>query len=155
VAVAEPVTPRYRLLESMRHYALRKLREDGNEEQCRRGHAEFFSKVAEDAAARFGVDSEESWHGRFEPDLDNFRSALEWLLRADPRLGARTIGNLKDFWYHCNLISEGLSRSQAMLAALDVDDDEALFPVLIAVGSLAWRAGDFRYSLSAGERALE
>ncbi|MBV8491209.1 MAG: hypothetical protein JO199_11835, partial [Candidatus Eremiobacteraeota bacterium] len=41
------------------------------------------------------------------------------------------------------------------LAALDVDDDEALFPVLVAVGSLAWRAGDFRFSLSAGERALE
>jgi predicted ATPase len=146
---------RYRLLESMRDYALRRLRErEGEEERTRRAHAEFFAARSAEADAAFGVESEEAWRACYEPDLGNFRAALVWALNADPALAAQMIGHLKEFWFHSNLIAEGLSRSQAVLAALELDHDHALLPVLLAVGTLAWRAGDFRYSLEAGERAL-
>lgn len=145
---------RYRMLESVRDYAIRRIRErEGEEERSRRAHAEFFAELSAAADAQFGVDSEEAWRARFEPDLGNFRAALTWSLTADPRLAATMIGHLKEFWFHSNVISEGLGRSQAVLAALEPDDDRALLPVLLAVGALAWRAGDFRHSLEAGERA--
>lgn len=145
---------RYRMLESIREYALLHLHESADEERTRRAHAAYFAEVSADAAARFGNDSEETWLARYEPDLDNFRAALDWSLRFDRDVAAPMLGNLKEYWFHSNLITEGLSRSQALLAALPLDDDRAL-PPLLAVATLAWRAGDNRTSFEAGQRALD
>jgi predicted ATPase len=144
---------RYRMLESLREYALLRLRETRDEERTRRQHASFFAGLAAQVATDFGTSPEDAWRARFEPDLDNFRAALTWAQIHEKALGASMLGNLKEFWFHANLITEGLSRSQVLLASLPLDDDRTLGP-LLAVSTLAWRAGETRTSLDASLRAL-
>jgi predicted ATPase len=143
---------RFRMLESMREYAWLRL-EARESEDLHRAHAQLFADLAEEASRAFGTVSEEVWLSRYELDTDNFRAALAWLQRRDMGLAATMLGNLKEFWFHSNLSSEGLSRSQVMVATLRLDDDRALGP-LLAVASLAWRAGENRTSHDAAERAL-
>jgi predicted ATPase len=153
IVSSEQPPGRYRMLESVREYALVRLRESADEENVRRKHAEFFAATAAQLAADFGVLSEESWRGRYEPDLDNFRAALSWSQRHEHAMAAVMLGNLKEFWFQENLISEGLSRSQVVLGSLPLDDDRALGP-LLSIAILAWRAGENRTSLDAALRAL-
>ncbi len=88
--------PRYRMLESIRQYAARTLREHGDADPTRSAYAAYYAELSAEAASRFGVDSEETWLARYEPDLDNFRSALEWALPAQPTLAATIVGNLSN-----------------------------------------------------------
>ncbi len=79
-AVADHVGPRFRMLEAIRLFALERLREAGEEPTARLKHAEYFTEAAAvlDALA-FGADPQ-VWLERQVVDLDNFRSALDWLL---------------------------------------------------------------------------
>lgn len=92
-------TGRFRLYESIRQYALQRLSEAGEHEEARRAHAELYENLGSTAAASFGTpgESEEVWFARYEPELDNFRAALDWALDADVHLAARMIGNLYEF----------------------------------------------------------
>lgn len=144
---------RFRMLETMREYAWLHL-EAREADEVHRAHAHYFADLAAQASTDFGAVSEEDWLERYEPDIDNFRAALSWMQRNDKGLAATMLGNLKEFWFHSNLSSEGLSRSQVIVASLRLDDDRALGP-LLAVASLAWRAGENRTSYEAAERALQ
>ncbi|HVA28937.1 MAG TPA: NB-ARC domain-containing protein [Candidatus Baltobacteraceae bacterium] len=145
---------RFRMLESVREYAIMRLGERGGENEVKHKHAAFFTELSGHVASDFGNCSEAEWRARYEPDLENFRAALSWAQVHDKGLASTMLGNLKEFWFHENLISEGLSRSQVVLASLPVDDDRAL-GALLAVATLAWRAGENRTGLDAATRALE
>ncbi|HTX02164.1 MAG TPA: NB-ARC domain-containing protein, partial [Candidatus Acidoferrales bacterium] len=151
IAASIGAQDRFRMYESMREYAILHLHVS-DAEPARRAHAVFFANLAAAAASDFGTVPEDVWLSRYLPDLDNFRTALSWMQRCDLTLGAATIGDLKELWFHGNLSYEGLSRSQMIVAALRPDDDRALGP-LLAVASLAWRVGEFKVSYEAAKRA--
>jgi len=87
----DPSTPeRYRLLESMRAFARERLVEEGELQRMARLHAEYFDSLARAADARFRTTPSRDWIASIEPDVDNFRAALDWALeeRGDVLLGA-------------------------------------------------------------------
>src|SRR6202008_3121274 len=108
--------PRYRLLETMRAYALERLTEAEGTDALRRRHAAYFATL-------LGTTPEESlrmttseWNARYSSEVDNLRAALEW---AQGESGDRAIGielagaaNL----FRDSLYAEGQQRVEIALA---------------------------------------
>jgi predicted ATPase len=133
-------TQRYSMLGSIRQYALEHLQDAGEELRARRAHVAFFAARAAEAEAAFGTGSEEEWLATYVPDLDNFRSALEWARGNDAELAARIAASLADFWEFNNLAGEGLRRSEAILASLRHPNEPSALPLLLATARLALAA---------------
>jgi predicted ATPase len=69
--------PRFRLLETVRAYALEQLEAHGEVDVARCGHARYyFSQAVPDDAAALAVDS---WLNRVADDHANLRAASRWL----------------------------------------------------------------------------
>ena len=89
---------RFRLLETLRQYALERLDDAGNAEDCRRRHSEHYAAFAELAGPGLEGPDEAAWFPRFDADLDNLRAAVAWALDAeahgDAELGLRIIAPL-------------------------------------------------------------
>jgi predicted ATPase/serine/threonine protein kinase/DNA-binding CsgD family transcriptional regulator len=77
------------LLETVRSFALERLREQGEEPGARNAHAEHVLQFVEEIAGRVREqDAAAYWTSRLAADEDNVRSALRWLVdRKDDRAG--------------------------------------------------------------------
>lgn len=79
---------RYRLLETVRRYALERLEENGEAGMLEERHAEHYLALAEEAEPE--LREQQAWIGRLEREHANFRSALSWALdRQDEHSGGR------------------------------------------------------------------
>jgi predicted ATPase/DNA-binding SARP family transcriptional activator len=99
LVAAEPADngTRYRLLDTVRHYAADRLAEVGGTEAARQRHAAAFLGLAE---------------REYDPALllreqDNFRAALEWSFQQGNVTGPRLARALGDFWLGRGLLQEG------------------------------------------------
>jgi predicted ATPase/transcriptional regulator with XRE-family HTH domain len=93
--------PRYRILETLREYALERLREAGEELDIRQQHAAYFVAWAEDIAARL-VGADLPMSAQLMSELDNNRAALAWSLARpdeDVRYGLRLFACLWELWF--------------------------------------------------------
>src|SRR5919198_3449027 len=98
---------RVRVLETVREYALEKLREGGEEEFLRERHARYFLALAEEAEPQILGADQVAWLERLERERDNFRAALSWSLdRPDSELALRLIGSLRRAWVARGYLSE-------------------------------------------------
>jgi predicted ATPase/DNA-binding CsgD family transcriptional regulator len=80
----EPSGPsaRYQLLETVRHYAARKLEDTPEDERATRGrHATLFLRLADSAAEHFERPDEAAWRDRLEADNANLGVAFHHLAR--------------------------------------------------------------------------
>ncbi|HEY1977400.1 MAG TPA: NB-ARC domain-containing protein [Candidatus Baltobacteraceae bacterium] len=143
---------RYRMLESIRQYAIEHL-DAADQKRARAAHAAFFARRAAEAADTFGEGSEEAWLARHGFDLDNFRAALDWLRNDDLRSAASVAADLADFWEFNNLAGEGLRRSEVILAGLAFPDKLESLRLLLAVARLALSARIYHRSFETAERA--
>jgi predicted ATPase/DNA-binding SARP family transcriptional activator len=90
--VREPApgpSSRYRLLETLRLFALERLAEAGQVERARRAHAEYFLRLAEEGGPHMYGPDERSWRMRLEVEDANLQSALAWAAEKDPVLAMR------------------------------------------------------------------
>jgi predicted ATPase/DNA-binding winged helix-turn-helix (wHTH) protein len=120
---------RYRLLESLRLYALEKLSESKELEPVRRRHAEYcyrYSLNVENAWAKTPTEAWLAKHGSFVADL---RIALEWTLGSggDPVLGMKIVAASARLWFRTLLLLE-LRRYLELAIKLaprfvEIDDD--------------------------------
>jgi predicted ATPase len=79
---------RFRLLETVREYALELLVQSGEESAVCRRHAEYFLQSAQTAYAHLlGGKEQNAWMQRLEVEADNLRAALAWLLKNDASSG--------------------------------------------------------------------
>jgi predicted ATPase len=138
VVQTEGTRPRYRMLETMRAYALEGLAEHSRErERTASRHAHYFLAFAEHADATFGSVPILRSLAPLGPELDNFRAALGWSLaeRCDTELGVRLAAALGLVFGRLALYAEGerwCSRALAEIAehpsaACEADLYRALF----------------------------
>ena len=107
---------RYRLLETVRHYAAERLalRAGSDLQDARVAHRDHYLSLVETAAARLRGPDELHWLDRIEAEFDNIRAALAFSI-ADPDSagpGLRLAAGLKWFCYmrgHSGEIIEALS----------------------------------------------
>ena len=134
---------RYRLLETIRQYALEKLVAAGEASSIRDDHLDFFLNVAEKSEPHMGHESG-IWINRLDKDLDNIRAAMEWSTNSGKAAVAlRMAGSLVYFWFywfaHGNLLSEWQHRIQLALSRPEgMERTLARAKALNGLGFLYW-----------------
>src|SRR5215470_11877446 len=76
--------PRFALLETIRQYALDRLREGGDWVQAHDRHAAYFQALAEPTDADLTGPGQLAWLDRLETEHDNLRAAISWLAGHGP-----------------------------------------------------------------------
>ena len=112
---------RFRLLDTTRVYALRKLRESGRFQQACRTHAEYLCEVLEEALENVGPhDADSDWA---EQNIGNIRAALDWCFSADGdrELGIRLAASSAAVFLDMSLWDECKSWTARALAALPAE----------------------------------
>jgi predicted ATPase/class 3 adenylate cyclase len=99
---------RYRLLETIRQYALDQLLLSEEAHQLRDRHLAFFSHLAEQAEPHLQAAEMIEWMDRLERDVDNLRAALEWGLRTCSPAALIMAKGLAYYWMGCGQGTEGL-----------------------------------------------
>jgi predicted ATPase/class 3 adenylate cyclase len=106
---------RYHLLETIREYALNKLREAGEENQARTRHAAYFVKMAETAEPMLKGRGQLAGMNLLNLNFDDLRHTLDWLAGADPQSALRLAVLLGRFWEMSSHYSEGRAVLERML----------------------------------------
>jgi predicted ATPase len=147
--------PRYRLLESMRQYAREKLTARGESELVAQRHAWFFAARAEqledDNLVSAGMDIEEA-----KADLDDWRSALDWSLRArgDVVVGQRIAGALRPLWQRVSFV-EGRRWLSAAFELVDERTPSRVRAMLdLGLAAIASNLGERERTIVHGECAV-
>ena len=109
---------RYRLLETVRQYALEKLGESGEADDIRDRHRDHYTAVAErlDAPAR---GSKEHLVEQADLDIDNLRAAFVWSRENNEFAGALELASsLHPLWVARGRVAEGAAWLDAALTGL-------------------------------------
>ena len=130
--------PRYRLLETIRQYAMEKLADSGQTDAVRRRHFAYFLELAQRAAEALEGPFALEWLDRVETDHDNVRAALEWSTDVAPADYARLAAAMAGFWETRGHFTEGWTRLEHALAVHGAPD-EARLRALIGAGQIAYR----------------
>jgi predicted ATPase/class 3 adenylate cyclase len=148
---------RYRLLESTRQYAREKLSASGEDAAVARAHAAAFLDLAERLEKAYDTTPDAEWFALVEPEIENWRAALEWTLvaRNDVLLGQRLAGALTRGWAFL-LASEGRRWIAAAQGCIDEATPQDVTAQLeLCEAQLDGVLGLHKASYTAAERALE
>lgn len=136
-------TLRYRLLETTRDYASRRLAASGREAGAYAAHLDWFTRHARSIESELEGPLQDKWLDALALEHDNFRAALDWAARTGDveRLGTLALA-LHRFWEVRGYLTEG--RAWLELAARHPDDHPALAAKCYnAAGVLAHNKSDY------------
>ena len=102
---------RYWMLETIREFALERLRESGREDDLRRRHAERMLQIALDA--HLGVDETEADMSLALSEREDLRAALDWAEESDAHFGLELAIELQQLW-NASSPREGFERLQRL-----------------------------------------
>ncbi|MCI0440181.1 MAG: LuxR C-terminal-related transcriptional regulator, partial [Chloroflexi bacterium] len=151
------VQARYRLLETIREYALQKLNEAGEVDRLRDRHLDLFLARAEEAASKLNEAYQQLWLNWLEGEHDNLRAALAWALgHGRIEVGLHLAIALQRFWEIRGYVQEGLTWFERLLA----QTDESI-PLAVRVNALTFAAflahfsGQTAATLAYGREAVD
>ena len=136
---------RYRLLETIRQYALEKLVETNEAPAVRDRHLEFYLGLAEKSEPYIFSHESVVWVSRLGKDLDNIRAAMDWSTNSGKAAAALEMaGTLVHFWWaHALLASEWHDRVQQALSRPEGKERTlARAKALNGVGFIYWVDAD-------------
>ncbi len=109
---------RYRLLETVRQYALEKLGESGEADPVRTRHRDHYTAMAARLDAPAGSNYEQRL-GQAEIEIDNLRAAFGWSREnSEVELAMNLASSLQPLWQARSRVREGLAWFDAALADL-------------------------------------
>jgi predicted ATPase/DNA-binding SARP family transcriptional activator len=159
---------RFRMLETLREYALEHLATCGEEEPARHAHALYYLRLAMAAQSELRGPEQLRWLNLLDADHNNIRIALGWARdgaekRADDGdgnaesgldLGMRAAAALCRFWEMRGYIIEGRQWLDDLLAQPSPAAPEARAIALRGAGILALGQGDLARSAQLCEESL-
>jgi tetratricopeptide (TPR) repeat protein len=147
---------RYRLLETVRQYALDRLMETGEGKVIRNRHVGHFLKMAEVAEPHLTGDGQQEWLERLETEHENLRTAMDFCTgdSESAESGLRLLGSLGRFWIMRGRVMEGRRQCADILKDSDmVSASFSLAKALHAAGNLAYVNSDLREAKEFYKRA--
>src|SRR6266508_4585206 len=167
--------PRFRMLETIREYALEQLAARGELDTLRRRHATYFLALAEAAEPQLQGPDQRLWLDGLEVEHDNLRAALTYCLEAgdvrpgvrdqsdSPNLsppasslaeiGLRLAAALGEFWWPRGHLKEGRHWLARVLEWSDAPP-AARAKALYRAGELAYGQADYHAAMPLLEQSL-
>ena len=135
---------RYRMLETIRAYAARRLDAAGETDTLRERHAQAYLGLAQRAATHYLRHDQAEWLDRLVADDANLRLAMLWAIETeDAAFGMRLGGAMWRYWVTTGRLAEGRELMARVLALSAAGErTEGRITGLDAAGSLAYWAGD-------------
>ena len=100
---------RYRLLETMREYAMERLEAatEGNEARTR--HLAYYVSLVQQAFWKIQGPEQRTWMARLDSERENLLAAHAWCDRAEKggEMGLRLVSALRNYWLHRGLLELG------------------------------------------------
>jgi predicted ATPase/class 3 adenylate cyclase/DNA-binding CsgD family transcriptional regulator len=122
---------RYRLLETVRQYALEKLSESDEADEVRRLHRDYYTGMAVPLQSPVAT-NRELLLDNAETEIDNLRTAFAWSHeRGDIELALGLAGSLQPLWLMRGRVQEGLAWLNEVLT-WDTADGAELAPAVYA-----------------------
>jgi non-specific serine/threonine protein kinase len=132
------------MLETMRQYALDRLRETDEEALWRNRHFAWVVALAEESFGPLVGPDQGLWIDRLARELDNFRAALQWAIDQKLADGFRLAPRLAQWWVRVASLSEARRWITRLLDAVPPDHAARnRARALGAVGNIALTQGDF------------
>ncbi|VBA40233.1 Putative HTH-type transcriptional regulator [Mycobacterium attenuatum] len=130
---------RYRLLETVRQYALERLDESAETDEVRTHHRDYYTGMAAELEARGHWADERLLHWA-QTEIDNLRAAFTWSRTAGaPDTALQLILSLRPLWLRGGRVKEAL----AGLSAIFADADRS------AIAPAVWAGAVAQYSILA------
>ncbi len=147
---------RYRLLDSVRLFALARLRQSERNQIVGDRMLMHYVEVTERADREWYTGDVHQWIERLSEERPNLRAALEWALDAPDRaeLGVRLAGNLRWFWRAVGEFTEGCSWLERALAAAPDSVNVVRARAEVTLGQLAHHRLDFDRARDMLDRGL-
>jgi predicted ATPase/class 3 adenylate cyclase len=133
--------PRFRMLVTIREFAMEKLAASGEEPAIRDRHLNAFLALAERAAPELQGNDQRRWLDLVELEHDNMRAALEHAITTRKvDLASRLVFAVWRFWQVRGYLREGLSWCDRVLALPDPDRFSRMRSLEAAGGLAYWMA---------------
>jgi predicted ATPase/class 3 adenylate cyclase len=135
---------RYRMLDTVRQYALERLSEARNESAVHDRHRDFFLALAERARPELVGPDQGVWLSRLDAERENLLAAHAWCGRADgdTEPGLRLVFALRLYWINRGLLALGHRVTVEILARPGLQArDLARCRALVAVGQMCFFVG--------------
>jgi predicted ATPase len=101
------VEPRFRMLETVREYAQERLEQSGKAQDTQLRMAQYFARVAEQAAGGLATSQHRVWLSRLDAELDNMRAAIGFAdEHGEPELLLRMVVLPWVYWWPRGYIPE-------------------------------------------------
>jgi non-specific serine/threonine protein kinase len=137
-------TTRYQMLETVRQYALDRLRDSGEEARWRGAHLACFVALAEEFDKGKEGPEQQSWFPRIASEQVNLRAALAWSAESSPVEGLRLANGVTAFWRFRGHLAEAREWLGRLLDAVPVDGPKRPRAWGLAeAGAMAMRQGDY------------
>jgi predicted ATPase/DNA-binding SARP family transcriptional activator len=147
--------PRFRMLDTIREYALDRLEESDGADDARRAHLAYFLDLAETADGELAGPDQRTWLHRLEAEHDNLRAAFAYASTLpDGSAAMRLAGALRRFWRLHGHLADGRRMLEAALVRESSVSPELRAKVLNGLGTLAGEQGDFPAAKQALEESL-
>ena len=153
----EDGAPRFRMLETIREFALEQLAAEGEEDAAFAVQAAWVRQlVARSQQLLQGSAAQAAWATRLDAERGNIRAALhQWLARGDSEAALATAGALVDYWWMRSDFGEARSWCERALSlAMEVSAPVSRASSLYGACVMASNQGDHARALAAGEEML-
>jgi predicted ATPase/DNA-binding CsgD family transcriptional regulator len=147
---------RYRMLETVRDYALEQLAGSGDFDTIRQRHADYYLALVERAEREWYGAQEQTWLRRMELELENVRMVLRWAeAKREGDISLRVAGALADFWWIGDHLREGRRWLEQAIAVNPNGPPQLLAKALVGAGILVGLMGDGPGARRLSQQALE
>lgn len=146
---------RYRMLETMRQYALELMEDSGEQTPLRDRHVEFFLALAERAAPELNSPRDREWLTVLDPEAANFEVAIDHGIATDPDQALRICVALTKWREVRGRLDAGHKTLRRALDAADPSPRPLVARALWSGGHLARNQGDWQAAFQFAESALE
>ncbi|HTC77205.1 MAG TPA: tetratricopeptide repeat protein, partial [Terriglobales bacterium] len=145
---------RYRLLEPIRQYAQDLLQKSGAAPTVHRRHADYFLRVAQEAATRMLSPEQRLASEELEAEHANLLAGLAWATERDPEIALKLSNALGWFWEFRGYLAQGREWFKRIIAQSPVTLADLRGEAYVRTGRLACWQGEYEDAVALTEQGL-